>query len=96
MLDAVGWLIASGNAVLAVVVVGGSLGFVYIVLALMTVGMLKSEKLDLSRVMKIKVILLNPLYLTTYVPCALRALLKKNVTWTKIKHGESEVNLSRS
>ena len=96
VLDAVGWLIASGNAVLAVVVVGGSLGFVYIVLALMTVGMLKSEKLDLSRVMKIKVILLNPVYLTTYVPCALRALLKKNVTWTKIKHGESEVNLSRS
>lgn len=61
---------------------------VYVILMLVTVEMIKREKLDLTTKTKIKAILFNPLYLVTYIPCALKALLKKNVGWTRIEHGE--------
>lgn len=69
-------------AVVGLVLVG-----VYLVLLGVTVHILRREKLDLSRSMKIKVVLFNPLYLVTYVPCALEALLRREVTWVKIEHG---------
>lgn len=61
---------------------------VYLILMLVTVEMLKREKLKLSRSTKIKAILFNPIYLATYIPCAIKALLSKNVTWKRINHGE--------
>ncbi len=61
---------------------------VYVILMLVTVEMIKREKLDLTTETKIKAILFNPLYLVTYIPCAIKALLKKHVGWTKIEHGD--------
>lgn len=61
---------------------------VYVILMLVTVEMVKREKLDLTMGSKIKAVLFNPLYLVTYIPCALKALLKKNVTWKRIEHGD--------
>lgn len=70
------------------IVIGCAVAGVYLVLLGLTVFILKQEKLDLSRVMKIKIVLFHPLYLVTYVPCALKALLKRDVAWVKIEHGE--------
>ena len=59
---------------------------VYLIMMIITYKMIKKDKLDLNRKTKIKTIFYNPIYLTTYVGCALRAVLKKNVTWDKIEH----------
>jgi len=71
----------------ALIVVFMALAILYIVLAAVTVQILRQEKLDLTRRMKVRVVLVNPLYLVTYVPCALKALLKREVAWVKIEHG---------
>lgn len=76
-----------GAWVWMLVVVVAAVMSVYLVLMGMTVHILRQEKLDLKRRMKVKVVLLNPLYLVTYVPCALKALLKREVTWVRIEHG---------
>lgn len=68
-------------------VIGVVLGLVYIVLLGLTVLTLKSEDLGLNWSMKVKMLLFNPWYLLTYVPCAVKALVKKNVPWTRIVHG---------
>lgn len=65
------------------------LAVVYLVLMLVTVIMLKRERLELKPKIVIQTILLNPLYLVTYVPCALRAIFAKDVKWEKIEHGDS-------
>ena len=36
--------------------------------------------------MKLKTILYNPIYLSTYVICALKSLFTKEVAWDKIEH----------
>lgn len=61
---------------------------VYLVLMIATIVMLKREKLELKPSMTVKTVLFNPIYLVTYVPCALKALLKRKVTWQRIKHGK--------
>ena len=58
----------------------------YLIMMIVTYKMIKKDKLDLSRKMKIKTIFYNPIYLTTYVYCALIALFKKNISWDKIEH----------
>ena len=58
----------------------------YLVMMIVTIKMIKKDKLDLNRKMKIKTIFYNPIYLTTYVSCALKALFKKEVCWDKIEH----------
>ncbi len=77
-----------GKALDIIAAIPGILVFVYIVLMLITIEMLKREKLDLTTKTKLKAVLFNPIYLATYIPCALKALLKKDVSWTKIKHGD--------
>ena len=59
---------------------------VYLIMMIVTIKMIKKDKLDLSKEMKIKTIFYNPIYLTTYVSCALRTLFKKDVGWDKIEH----------
>lgn len=59
---------------------------VYFILMIITIVMLKKDKLNLNKKMKKKAILYNPIYLATYVPCALKAVLTKNVVWTRIEH----------
>lgn len=66
----------------------GILVFVYFALMLATIVMLKREKLSLSWQMKLGAVLFNPIYLVTYIYCALKALLVRNVTWKKIEHGK--------
>ena len=60
--------------------------FVYLIMMLITIKMIKKDKLDLNKLTKIKVIFFNPFYLMTYVYCALKSLFTKNVTWDKIEH----------
>lgn len=60
---------------------------VYIVLMAMTIMMIGKEKMHFTSAMKWRAILFNPIYLITYVPCALKALFKKNVAWKRIEHG---------
>lgn len=61
---------------------------VYLVLILFTTIMIIKERgvLNLSFKMKLKSIFYNPIFLLTYVPCALTALFKKEVKWDKIEH----------
>lgn len=86
--DAIVWLIIKGRAWSVLEVAIGFLLFVYIALEILTIAVIKSEKIKLDKRLWLKVILLNPFYLITYVPCALKALLKKDVAWVKIQHGE--------
>lgn len=86
--DAIVWLIIKGRAWSVLEVAIGFLLFVYIALEILTIAVIKSEKIKLDKSLWLKVILLNPFYLITYVPCALKALLKKDVAWVKIQHGE--------
>lgn len=74
----------------ALAVIGVAFVALYIILAGVTVHILRQEKLDLARGMKIKVVLFNSLYLVTYVPCALKALLRREVAWVKIEHGAEQ------
>ena len=59
---------------------------VYFILMIITVIMLKKDKLNLNQKMKWKAIFYNPIYLATYVPCALKAVFTKNVVWSRIEH----------
>ena len=58
----------------------------YIIMLIITIKMIKKDKLDLNYKMKIKTIFYNPIYLTTYIYCALKALFTKEVVWSKIEH----------
>lgn len=77
----------AGKAVDILGAIPGILAGVYVLLMLVTAEMIRREKLDLTPGSKIKAVLFNPIYLVTYIPCAVKALLKKDVSWTKIKHG---------
>ena len=65
----------------------------YIAMMIVTIVMLRREKdqLHLSVKMKRHMIWFYPLYLVTYIPCALKAMLKKNVTWVRIDHTETNL-----
>ena len=69
-------------------VILGLLLVVYLVLMIVTVMILRQEKLSFDQKTKIKTVLFNPIYLVTYIPCAIKALLSRNVQWMKIKHGK--------
>lgn len=65
------------------------LGVVYVVLMGLTIYLLWREKLDLPRKVKAWTVFYNPLYLATYVPCALKAIFTKRVEWSRIEHTEN-------
>lgn len=60
--------------------------FVYLIMMFITFKMIKNDKLDLNKNTKIKLVFFNPIYLITYIYCALKALFTKNVYWDKIDH----------
>lgn len=64
---------------------------VYAVLQMYTILQLSAERehLKFSFKNKVKIALMNPIYICLYVPFAIEAILKKNVTWVPIKHGEA-------
>jgi len=60
----------------------------YLLFSLMTFYIIykDKDKINLSKSMKIKTILFSPLFFVTYVPCAIKAFLKKEVNWEKVEH----------
>lgn len=62
--------------------------FVYLVLVIATFIMIKKEKsyFKLSRKTKILSLFYNPLFLLSYIICALKALFSPNLKWDTIKH----------
>lgn len=60
---------------------------VYVILVLVTIVMLRREKMSLSPRIRLGAILFNPIYLVTYIYCAIKALLIRDVKWRKIEHG---------
>lgn len=65
----------------------GVVALVYVALLIITVVMLSRERYKLRQGLEIRTILFNPIYLLTYVWCALKALFTKDVKWQKTKHG---------
>ena len=70
------------NIILLVVII-------YFIMIIITIVILKKEKLNITNKTKLKTIFFNPIYLISYIPCALKALLSKNVTWVPIEHNKN-------
>lgn len=81
-------LCARGEAGFALLAALAVFALVYFVLMFITIEMIKREKLKLTPEIRRSAILFNPIYLVTYVYCALKALLVKNVKWARIEHGK--------
>ena len=59
----------------------------YFLFSMMTFFVIyKDKNINLNKNMKIKTCLFSPLFFVTYVPCAIRALFKKEVNWEKVEH----------
>lgn len=63
----------------------------YTMLSLITLIIIIKErgKLDLNSSISIKAILFNPIYLFSYIPCAIKALVVKDVSWDRIDHNKN-------
>ena len=61
---------------------------IYLVTMLITIItlMIDNERIRLNNFQKIKCIIFNPLFLYSYIICVIKALFKKDITWTKTKH----------
>ncbi len=86
-LGGVFWAIWLSQALVAVGMIVGVVAVVYLVLVVVTILMVKREKMRLRSGVKWRAVLFNPIYLVTYIWCALKALLSKDVAWKKIEHG---------
>lgn len=60
----------------------------YILFAFMTAYIIlkDKDKINMAKDMQIKAILFSPIFFSTYVPCALKAFLKKDIKWEKVEH----------
>ncbi len=65
---------------------------IYFALFVMTfvILLLEGNKINLKLKSKIKVLFYNPIFMLSYVPCAIKALTSKNVTWKRVEHGNSK------
>lgn len=65
---------------------------IYFILMIITFIMLILEKnnLNLNTKSKIKALFYNPIFMITYVFCAIKALTTKEVTWKKVEHGKKK------
>lgn len=61
---------------------------IYVILMILTIIVLRKERLNLTFWQRVKVIAFNPFFLVSYVWCALKALLVKDVKWKRIEHGQ--------
>lgn len=78
----------------AVIKLLSMLGLIYLVLMVLTIIIIIKENnnnIALNTKMKFKTILFNPLYLTTYFSCLIRAILKKEVVWEKVEHSSQMI-----
>lgn len=71
----------------------GLLVIIYLILLSATYLMLKNDKdmLNLSKKSKVVALFMNPIFLISYVWCALMALFKKNLGWEKINHTKNSI-----
>ena len=60
----------------------------YILFSFMTAYIIlkDKDKINMSYSMQLKTILFSPLFFSTYIPCALKAFLKKEIKWEKVEH----------
>lgn len=79
--------------VMIIIKVLGLLLLLYIILILLTIWLLykEEERFNLTWNIKVKTILLHPLLLFAYIPCAIEALFVKNLSWKKIEHGKEKI-----
>ena len=63
---------------------------IYITMMVMTIVILflEGKKLDLTIKSRIKAMFINPIFMISYVPCAVKALTTKEVKWTRVEHGK--------
>ena len=63
---------------------------VYLAMVIMTlvILILEGKKLDLTIKSRLKALLINPIFMISYVPCAIKALTTKDVKWTRVEHGK--------
>ena len=47
----------------------------------------EGRKIDLTLKSKIKVLFYNPIFMISYIPCAIVAITKKDVKWKRVEHG---------
>ena len=65
---------------------------IYIVLAIFTfIILLNDNNLNLSKSMKIKTIFFQPLFLVTFIHCAILAIVNREIKWQKIEHHYNEI-----
>lgn len=62
---------------------------IYFALFIMTlvIVILEGDKIALTLKSKLKVLFFNPIFMISYVPCAIKALTLKEVKWTRVEHG---------
>lgn len=68
----------------------------YFLFSMMTLFVIlkDKDKINLNSKMRLKTIFFSPIFFLTYVPCAIKALLKKNVSWEKVEHNSKWHNKS--
>lgn len=64
------------------------IGITYLVMMFFTIYQLISERkhIKVKNSLKVKIILYNPIFLLTFIYCAIAAIVKKNITWERIEH----------
>ncbi len=67
---------------------------IYFLLIVITFVMLilEGKKIDLNIKTRIKVLFYNPIFMITYLFCAIKALTSKEVSWIKVEHGKVKKN----
>ena len=66
----------------------------YLLLAGLTFYVILKEnnKLNMSLKYKILSCLYNPIFLSTYIYCFIKALVKKDLAWEEIKHEKTQID----
>ncbi len=66
--------------------------FAYSVMVILTCILIYREKVRYKLHILIGVVVFNPIFVTTNIYCAIKALLTKNVKWNKIEHHRNKIN----
>lgn len=66
----------------------------YLILAALTFYVILKENNKLNMTLKYKILscLYNPIFLSTYIYCFIKALVTKNVAWEEIKHEKTQID----
>ena len=69
------------------------IGITYLVMMFFTIYQLISERkhIKVKKSLKVKIILYNPIFLLTFIYCAIAAIVKKNITWERIEHTKTNI-----